>query len=438
VRRPRRGPGGRCQASHRPLRHDRGEAVLDAVGDILVDAHEREWPRLVAGLIRLTGDWDLAEECTQEAFLKAWQRWPGDGIPQRPAAWLAATARNGALDRLRRRSLESAKLAALAALPGTDEAPPRPALGDDQLCLIFTCCHPSLAMEARVALTLRSVAGLTTAEIARAFLVSERTMTQRLFRAKAKIRDAVIPFRIPAGDQLRERLDAVLAVLYLVFNEGYHATSGDGLPRAALCDEATRLARLLAEWMPDEPEVEGLLALMELHDARRGGRTDGHGDLVRLDEQDRSRWDQRRIRAAVARLDATDCTAAGPYRLQASIAACHATAESADATDWSCIAELYAALAELVPGPIIELNRAVAVAMAGRPDAALVMVDALVDARALPDYYLLFATRADVLRRLGRPSEAADAYAQAVVLVTNEADRRLLVRARDSALADRP
>jgi RNA polymerase sigma-70 factor (ECF subfamily) len=388
----------------------------------------------------LTGDWDLAEECTQEAFLKAWQRWPRDGIPDRPGAWLAATARNRALDRLRRRTVEAAKLAEMAALPSADEAvvSPAPELHDDQLCLIFTCCHPSLAVEARVALTLRSVGGLTTAEIARAFLVSERTMTQRLFRAKRKIREAVIPFRIPAAAQLPQRLGAVLSVLYLVFNEGYHATGGDGLPRAALCDEAIRLTRLLADWI-DEPEVDGLLALMELHDARRAGRTDDDGDLVPLDEQDRSRWDHDRIATAVARRDrALAVGRPGPYQLQASIAACHATAPTADATDWTHIAALYAQLAALVPGPIVELNRAVAVAMSGGLEDGLAIVQSLIDADVLPQYHLLFATRADFLRRLGRPADAAADYAIAISLTANDADRRLLIRAREAILGQGP
>jgi RNA polymerase sigma-70 factor, ECF subfamily len=333
--------------------------------------------------------------------------------------------------------VESTKLAELAALPSA-EAPVGsvPEVRDDQLCLIFTCCHPSLAVEARVALTLRSVGGLRTAEIARAFLVSERTMTQRLFRAKRKIRDAVIPFRMPVGEQLQQRLAAVLAVLYLVFNEGYRATGGDGLPRAALCDEAVRLTGLLADWM-DDPEVEGLLALMELHDARRAARTDDGGGLVPLDEQDRSRWDQDRIAGAVARLDrATAVGRLGPYQLQASIAACHATAPTAEATDWAHIADLYALLVTVVPGPIVELNRAVAVALSGRLDEGMAIVQSLIDGGALAHYHLLYATRADFLRRLGRPTDAADDYATAIALAGNDADRRLLARAREAALRE--
>ncbi len=385
----------------------------------------------MARLIRLTNDWDVAEECAQEAFLRAWQRWPEDGIPERPGAWLATTARNAALDRLRRQSIEATKLAEVAATDVPVE--PAPAAADDELSLIFTCCHPSLAVEARVALTLRSVGGLTTAEIARAFFVSERTMTQRLFRAKRKIRDAVIPFRVPVGEQRRPRLAAVLSVLYLVFNEGYRATGGDGLPRADLCDQAIRLAGMLADWMPDEPEVSGLLALMELHDARRAARTDEHGDLVPLDEQDRSRWDHERIAAAVARLGATASGPPGPYRIQALIAAEHATAVSAADTDWSRIADLYSELAIVTPGPVVELNRAVAVALSGELDAGLGIVEALIETNALPGYHLLFATRADFLRRLGRVSAAAADYEIAISLTTNDADRRLLERARSAA-----
>ncbi len=363
--------------------------------------------------------------------MTAWQRWPIDGVPERPGAWLTTTARRRALDRLRRSALESTKLEQLTAALG-EGGPCEPwsnGLDDDQLCLIFTCCHPALSIEARVALTLRAVAGLTTAEIARAFLVTERTMTQRLFRAKRKIRDAAIPFRVPAAGQLSERLESVLAVLYLVFNEGYYASSGAEVSRRALCTEAIRLTRLVLERMPDEPDVAGLGALMELHDARRPARTDANGDIVALDEQDRTLWDRERIDHGVDLLEAAlvRCRP-GPYQLQAAIAACHATALDAASTDWTRIARLYGQLLVFVPSPIVELNRAVAVAMAEGPLEGLAIVDALIAGGALPDYHLLPATRADLLRRLGRTLEAAASYRDALALVTNEAERRFLER----------
>jgi RNA polymerase sigma-70 factor, ECF subfamily len=417
-------------------RHGRGATVLDAA-DAVVAAHRTEWGTLVGGLIRLTGDWDLAEECAQDAFARALERWPVDGVPDRPGAWLATTARHRALDRLRRSSIEVRKTGEVAALAAVE--PPAAAEGgalDDELALVFTCCHPALAMEARVALTLRAVGGLTTAEIARAFLVPERTMTQRLFRARRKIRDAAIPFRVPRPDQLPERLDGVLAVLYLVFNEGYHASAGTDVPRDLLVREARRLTALVADLLPGEPEVEGLLALMELHDARRAGRVDPLGDIVPLDVQDRARWDHERIGRAAARLDAAVAVGRpGPYQLQAAIAACHATAATAEDTDWVQIAALYDRLRELLPGPVVELNRAVAVAMADGPAAGLAIVDELTAAGALPGYHLLPAARADLLRRLGRTTEAAAAYRQALELVANAAERRFLERRLEHVLA---
>jgi RNA polymerase sigma-70 factor, ECF subfamily len=414
-----------------------GATVLDAA-DAVVVAHRAEWGTLVGGLIRLTGDWDLAEECAQDAFARALERWPVDGVPQRPAAWLATTARNRALDRLRRSTLEARRAGEVAARTVVESpataAPPGPL--DDELALVFTCCHPALAMEARVALTLRAVGGLTTAEIARAFLVPERTMTQRLFRAKRKIRDAAIPFRVPSPTRLPERLDEVLAVLYLVFNEGYHASGGADVSRVALVQEAIRLTALLAALLPGEPEVEGLLALMELHDARRAGRVDPLGDIVPLDVQDRARWDHARISRAAARLDAALAVGRpGPYQLQAAIAACHATAASAEDTDWAEIAALYGRLGEVLPGPVVELNRAVAVAMADGPAAGLAIVDELTAAGALSGYHLLPAARADLLRRLRRCDEAAAAYRDALALVTNGAERRFLQRRLDEVLA---
>src|SRR5262245_3249293 len=295
LRRPRRSDRDRDEASDGNVRDDRGEAVLDAAAAIAA-AHAHEWGALVAGLIRLTGDWDLAEECAQDAFVQAWERWPTDGVPERPGAWLTTTARNRALDRLRRASLETTKNEqALVMDRVADGAVAVTTAMDDQLCLIFTCCHPALAMDARVALTLRTVAGLRTAEIARAFVVSENTMRQRLFRAKAKIRDAAIPFRVPGPDQLAVRLDDVLAVLYFVFNEGYHASEGDDVLRVDVAHEAIRLATLLSELMPEEPEVDGLRVLMELHDARRDTRVDRDGAIVPLEDQDRTRWDHDRI-----------------------------------------------------------------------------------------------------------------------------------------------
>jgi RNA polymerase sigma-70 factor (ECF subfamily) len=376
----------------------------------------------------LTGDWDLAEECAQDAFVQAWERWPMDGVPERPGAWLTTTARNRALDRLRRASLETTKNEhALAMDRVADGAVVVTTAMDDQLCLIFTCCHPALAMDARVALTLRSVAGLRTAEIARAFLVSEHTMRQRLFRAKAKIRDAAIPFCVPGPDQLAARLDDVLAVLYFVFNEGYHASEGDAVSRVDVSHEAIRLTTLLGGLMPDEPEVDGLRVLMELHDARRDTRVDSEGGIVPLEDQDRTRWDHDRIDAAVARLDAAlERRRPGPYQVQAAIAACHATAPTTDATDWSEIASLYGTLATMLPSPVVELNRAVAIAMADGPVRGLRLLDEIEADGRLANYYLLPAARADLLRRLGRDTEAIASYEAARALATNAADRRFL------------
>jgi RNA polymerase sigma-70 factor, ECF subfamily len=416
-------------------RQDRGATVLDPA-DVLTATHAGEWASIVAALIRLTGDWELAEECAQDAFARALERWPVDGVPDRPGAWLSTTARNRALDRLRRSSVEARKTAVAAAQSQVEPPAPAATALDDELSLVFACCHPALAMEARVALTLRAVGGLTTAEIARAFLVSERTMTQRLFRAKRKMRDAAIPFRVPCGDRLAERLDGVLAVLYLIFNEGYQATGGAEVSRVPLTREAIRLAGLVAELLPDEPEVQGLLSLMELHDARRAGRVDPLGDIVPLDVQDRARWDHDRIERAVARLDAALAAGRpGPYQLQAAIAACHPTAPDAAATDWAEIAALYGRLSDVVPGPVVELNRAVAVAMAEGPAAGLRLLDELVAADVLPRYHLLPAARADLLRRLERWQEAADAYGDALALVGNDAERRFLERRLQEVLS---
>ncbi len=394
-------------------------------------AFQEEWGHVVATLIRMTGNWDLAEECAQDAFAAALAHWPTDGVPSRPGAWLTTTARNRALDRLRRSRTEAAKLQEVAAMPGPAEPPSPDDSGviDDRLRLIFTCCHPALTLEARVALTLRTLAGLTTAEIARAFLVPEATMAKRLTRAKHKIRDAGIPYRVPPAHLLPDRLSGVLAVLYLLFNEGYSASAGAQVRRGDLTAEAIRLARLLVALMPDEPETVGLLALMLLQDARTAARLDDDGDLVTLEDQDRSRWDAEEIAAGLALLDgAVRRAPAGPYRLQAAIAACHARAAKAADTDWAQIAALYGELSLLVPSAVVELNRAVAVAMARGPAVGLALVDELTADGALTSYYLLPATRADLLRRLDRRPEAAASYREALTLAPTEPERRYLQR----------
>jgi RNA polymerase sigma-70 factor, ECF subfamily len=405
--------------------------VTADVGDAVTEAFRAEWGRVVAALIGMTGDWDLAEECAQEAFASALKTWPRDGVPRRPGAWLTTVARNRALDRLRRSAAESAKLREVAALaPAGDSGQDDDSgIRDDRLRLMFTCCHPALPLEARVALTLRTLAGLTTAEIARAFLVPEPTMAKRLVRAKDKIRHAGIPYRVPPAHLLPERVVGVLAVLYLLFNEGYAASAGADLVRQGLCAEAIRLARAMAGLMPDEPEALGLLALMLLHDARRAARVDAAGDLVTLEDQDRSRWDRAEIDEGAGVLDAALRRARlGPYQLQAAIAACHVTAPDAAATDWAEIALLYRRLGQISPSPVIELNRAVAVAMAEGPAAGLELVAAIEDSGALSGYYLLPATRADLLRRMGRPAEAAASYRAARDLAATDAERRYLDR----------
>ncbi|WP_406480921.1 RNA polymerase sigma factor [Streptomyces sp. NBC_01615] len=405
----------------------------DGVEEAVAAAFREEWGQVVATLIRVTGDWDLAEECAQDAFAQALDRWRRDGIPRRPGAWLTTTARNRALDVLRREAVGAAKLREVAVL-ARDEGPYDPGydgddsgVQDDRLRLIFTCCHPALPIEARVALTLRTLAGLSTPEIARAFLVPEATMAQRLVRAKRKIRNAGIPYRVPPAHLLPERTTGVLGVVYLLFNEGYAATSGADLVRTNLCAEAIRLARVLARLMPDEPEVLGLLALLLLHDARRGTRVDAVGELVTLEDQDRTAWDKAAVDEGAGLLEtALRRGRPGPYQIQAAIAACHTTAETAEDTDWADIAALYGELERFVPSAVVRLNRAVAVGMAEGPEAGLARVAELEAEGELDDYHLLPATRADLLRRAGRPAEAAEAYARALELVENDAERRFL------------
>jgi RNA polymerase sigma-70 factor, ECF subfamily len=396
----------------------------------VAEAFQQEWGKVVATLIRMTGDWDLAEECTQDAFTTALTRWASDGVPDRPGAWLTTTARNRALDRLRRSKTEAAKLQEVAVLSVPEEPAPWGDSGvtDDRLRLMFTCCHPALTLEARVALTLRTLAGLTTAEIARAFLVPEATMAKRLTRAKHKIRDAGIPYRVPPAHLLPERTSGVLGVLYLLFNEGYSASAGD-LLRPDLSAEAIRLGRLLAQLMPDEPEAAGLLALMLLQDARSAARLDDAGDLVSLEDQERSRWDGARIAEGIRLLEAAlRRQRAGPYQIQAAIAACHSEAASSVDTDWAQIAMLYGELRRILPSAVVELNRAVAVAMADGLEAGLALVDDLAASGQLTGYYLLPATRADLLRRMKRDAEAAASYREALELAPTDPERRYLAR----------
>lgn len=447
--------------------------------DAVARAHRDEWARVVATLIRQTGDWTLAEDCAAEAFARAVERWPTEGVPRNPGAWLTTVAKRLAIDRLRRRTNEAAKVREAAALDevesgrniGRRAGVPLPALGDgrgggggggdpadaaasrgdapdevdDRLRLVFTCCHPALALEARVALTLRTLGGLTTAEIARAFLVPEPTMAQRIVRAKQRIRNAGIPYRVPDAAALPERLGGVLAVLYLVFNAGYSASGGgdvDGSAgaerRSALADEAIRLARLVVRLMPDEAEAASLLALMLLQDSRRRARVDAEGELVTLDRQDRSRWDTAEIASGLAilrNLERRPRGIRGPYRLQAEIAACHASAPTADATDFERIASLYDELAALDPSPVIALNRALAHGFAGRAQSGLDELDRLAASAVLDRYHLLPAAQGELLARLGRADAATERLRAAIELAPTDAERRALRRRIDELAA---
>jgi RNA polymerase sigma-70 factor, ECF subfamily len=423
--------------SERRLGIGRGQAGLG--GEVAADptpverAFREEQGAVLATLIRHLGDFQLAEDAVQDAFASAVATWPRDGVPDNPGAWITVTARRKAIDRLRRERARADRTARLAELARLDQqehdVEEESAVADDRLRLIFTCCHPALALPARVALTLKTLGGLSTGEIARAFLVNEATMAQRLVRAKRKIADAGIPYRIPSDDALPDRLTGVLSVLYLVFNEGYGAAEGDCLVRGDLCSEAIRLGRLLVKLMPDDAEVRGLLALMLLHDARRAARLDDQGGYVALDEQDRSRWDEGRIREGLRVLEAAlALRRPGPYQLQAAIGALHVEAPSAEEVDWAQIAELYRALGQVSPSPVVEVNRAVAVAWASGTQAGLELLAPLLDDQALAAYQPLYAAQAELLRRAGDHQAAARAYERAVELSANTVERAELER----------
>jgi len=388
--------------------------------------------RVLAALISQLGDLTLAEDALQDALVNALERWEVDGVPRNPAAWLTTVARRRAIDRLRRASAQERYAVILDPMDDEAEEAEMESIPDDRLKLMFTCCHPSLALEAQVALTLHTLGGLSTPEIARAFLVPAPTMAQRLARARAKIRGAGIPYRVPPADLLPERLDALLAVIYLIFNEGYCATGGDTLTRADLCHEAIRLCRVLVALLPDSAEARGLLALMLLHDSRRETRLNAAGDLVLLDDQDRTRWDRAKIDEGIAILDdALRLRAPGAYQVQAAISALHAEAATPDATDWPQIAALYGALAAMTPSPVVEVNRAVAVAMAQTPSAGLALLHRIA---GVDDYYPYHVARADLLRRTNQREAAADAYKRALDLCQNSAERAFLQRRLDEML----
>jgi RNA polymerase sigma-70 factor, ECF subfamily len=406
----------------------------DRVAAAMTRAFRDERGAVLATLIRRVGDFQLAEDAVQDAFADAVAAWPRDGVPANPGAWIMVAARRRAVDRLRRdRSLadRAERLAELIRLD-REEGPPMnedSAVADDQLRLIFTCCHPALDLHARVALTLRTLGGLTTGEIARGFLVSEPTMGKRIVRAKRKIADAHIPYRIPADEELPDRLNGVLRVVYLIFNEGYSATEGERLVRGELCSQAIRLGRLLCELMPDDAEVWGLLSLMLLHDARRSARIDARGGYVTLDDQDRSLWDQSLIRQGLeALVRALRLRRPGQYQLQAAITALHIQASDAEATDWRQIADLYGTLAGLSPSPVVELNRATAVGFADGPEAGLELLRPLLGDPALEHYQPLHAAHAELLRRAGDLAGAAEAYGQAIALSANDVERAELER----------
>jgi RNA polymerase sigma-70 factor (ECF subfamily) len=403
-------------------------SATEQVRENLEAIYREESSRILATLIRLLGDFDLAEDAVQDAFAAALERWPQDGVPDNPRAWLVSTGRFKAIDALRRRARFDASQEKIAeqlesgvgkAAAGADEG-----VEDDRLKLIFTCCHPALAPEARVALTLREVCGLTTEEIARAFLTSAPTLAQRIVRAKNKIRDARIPYQVPSAEELPDRLDTVLQVVYLVFNEGYSASSGASLTRADISGEAIRLGRLLLELLP-EPEVMGLLALMLLNESRRAARTSATGELILLEDQNRSLWDREQITEGVKLVErALLSRRFGPYTLQAAIVAVHSEASNAAATDWPQIVALYGELARMEPSPVVELNRAVALAMRDGPEAGLTLIDALFEHGALADYHLAHAARADLCRRLGRKAEAQSSYKRALALTQVEPEQR--------------
>lgn len=409
---------------------------MTSVGEAAEKLFREEYGRVFATLVGTFRDFGVAEEAIQEAFVVAIDRWPMEGLPENPAAWITTTARHKAIDGRRRERVRPEKYAILDRPEATGQAEfemiedeSDSSIRDDRLRLIFTCCHPALALDARVALTLRTLGGLTTREIAGAFLVPEATLAQRLVRAKRKIRDAGIPYRVPADHLLSGRLTSVLAVVYLIFNEGYSASGGGDLQRRDLCSEAIRLGRLMVELMPDEPEAAGLLALMLLQDSRSDSRIARNGEPILLEDQERSRWDRRKIDEGVSLTDhALRSRRPGPYQVQAAIAALHAKAEAPERTDWSQIAGLYARLVKMNPSPVVELNRSVAVAMADGPAVGLALMDRAELAGPLDGYRWLHSSRADLLRRLGRYKEAAQAYRRALTLTENVSERAFLRR----------